>query len=128
MTIEYTYIADDGTEFDNEEECRAYEDALKVQFDSVVIFDENKNILSHDWEEIEGNDFYIVIVAAEPARELFDKLGDYISFKKPKFEVHAGDVLAWDLYSEEWYNVHDRIEEFTRLIGELHTKTAEALP
>lgn len=128
MTIEYTYIADDGTEFDNEEECRAYEDSLKVAFDSVVIFDENKNVLSHDWEEIEGRDFYMVIVAAEPARELFDKLGYYISFEKPKFEVHAGDVLAWDLYSEEWYNVHDRIEELTRLIGELHTKTAEALP
>ncbi|MBQ6397391.1 MAG: hypothetical protein IJI06_04485 [Oscillospiraceae bacterium] len=127
MEIRYTYIADDGTEFDNEEECRAYEDALKVSFSSVVIFDENKNILSHDWEEIEGNDFYIVIVDKPEAEKLFDKLSDYISFEKPKFEIHAGDVLAWDLYSEEWFNVHERIEDYMRLIHELQTKAAEVL-
>lgn len=69
MKTKVTYIANDGTEFENKEECLTYEKSFSEMSEFVQFF--NHNFLPIEWnpddyEHMWNNIYYIVI---EPHRE-----------------------------------------------------------
>ena len=121
MTIEYTYIADDGTEFDNEEECQAYEDSIKHNLEGVVFFNDSKDILT----ELQDIDYYtqfMLIVDPKKAKDLFDWLYDYCGFAKPECDLRKGDVL---FYEDEWVSCSAEIEKCQSLLWVLDKTAVE---
>lgn len=126
MTIEYTYVADDGAEFDNEEECRAYEDSIKHNLEGVVFFNDNKDILT----ELQDINYYtqsMLIVNPKQAKDLFDWLYGYCGMEKPTCELHEGDVLFWDDEYGKWVSCKHRIEECRSLMKTLEKKALEVI-
>lgn len=114
MTIETTYIADDGTEFDTEEECLEYEDEFKRLMDSAQFFDDNF-VTRHTLEDIEYDAVYVYIRDSKKAEKLFDRLYTLISFEPPSFVSYkSGDVL-WYSDNGEWVNVNSEINRLTTI-------------
>lgn len=105
MRIETIYYADDGAEFYDEEECRAYEESIKQAFDGVIFFDGCLNKLPPDIARIEGEAFYMYILDEKKAVSLFNWLQEQISFEVPQIEVEVADYLCWDEEKDEWYNM-----------------------
>ena len=108
MRIETTYIADDGNEFDTEEECREYEDEFKQLMSSVQFFDEYF-IKCHTPEDIESDAVYVYIRDSKKAEKLFDRLFNMISFEVPFFVSYKSGDILWYTENGEWVNVNAEI-------------------
>ena len=119
---EVHYFADDGTEFDTEEECLEYERTFKDQITAVRFFDDDYDELS-DLEHIEGYGVYMYIVDRDKAELLFNRLGEYISFDQPDFGVSNGDVLMWQ--DDGWVSIRNRIEELQNVANKITQKVGE---
>ena len=114
MTLEITYIADDGTEFDTEEECRAYENEFNDLLASVEFFDENF-ILIRKVEDVESDVTFMYIRDAKKAKKLFPRLCDYISFESPDYVAYeTGDTL-WFNDVGCWVNVDAEIKRLNTI-------------
>lgn len=114
MRIETTYIADDGTEFDTEEECREYEGEFKQLMSSVQFFDDNF-IMRYTLEDIERDAVYAYIRDSKKAERLFDRLPSMISFEPPfSVSYKSGDIL-WYTDNGEWLNVNSEINRLTTI-------------
>lgn len=72
-----TYIADDGTEFDDEYDCREYENALSFKNFKGIMLDEDFK----KTEKIEGA-FYLYIPTEED-QNIFKKRSQYEGFDYP---------------------------------------------
>lgn len=122
MRTVITYIADDETEFDNEEECIAYENGLKTDIDSVIFFDERYRIMHKPSpEEIEGNAFYMKVLDAAGAERLFDYISTWVSF-----EFLAGKPIKDHYYrwlegpqADGWIDFTREIEILQKTMAEL---------
>ena len=113
MRIETTYYAFDDTEFDNAEECLAYEEPIKQLLDSCVFLNSDKEEITKDnLEDVQGNCFYIY-VKSEKANELFPWMYDTYGFEYPSNEVEADDIFMWDERRDEWFNVRNRVNYLT---------------
>ena len=115
MTTIEIYVADDGTEFRDEEECRLYEDS-KRDYSSVRFFDieqEEINPNAYTIDCLYGDANYLIIVDAERAKELFTYLYETYGFEPPR-EYETGDILAYDEDDGGWYDLVKKIDE---LIG-----------
>ena len=69
MEMKVTYIANDGTEFENREKCLAYEKSFSEMSEFVQLFDHNFLPIEwnpDDYDRMWNNIYYIVI---EPHRE-----------------------------------------------------------
>jgi hypothetical protein len=69
MKTKVTYIANDGTEFENKEECLAYEKSFSEMSEFVQLFDQDFLPVEwnpNDYERMWNHTYYIVI---EPHRE-----------------------------------------------------------
>lgn len=94
-----TWVAEDETEFDTEEECYAYEHRYDGVMDAAVFLDDEFNVIEQDFEQIYDRFVYIVIKDKEKAPGLFDALHDYEwCFVRPE-EYSDATILMWD--SEE---------------------------
>ncbi len=128
MEIITTYRSDDGTEFDTEEECLAYE-AVYRNTDSVLVFDEDLDLFDmDDLEEVFNEASYIHIVDAQAARLLFDFVeSSYGSFLPSEIEeghtYHyvdggwSGDL--WEDLDEEYQRVKNRYDSVQEALQEI---------
>ena len=114
MRTEIHYFADDETEFDTEEECRAYEEEFKDLLSSVQFFDENF-IQIRTVEDIEMNVVFMYIKDFLKAYDLFNRLCSWISFEVPyNVPYYNGDIL-WMNDTGEWINVGREINRLTAI-------------
>ena len=114
MRTEIHYFADDETEFDTEEECRAYEEAFRDLLSSVQFFDENF-ITLRTVEDIEAGAVFMYIKDSLKASDLFDRLCGWISFEAPYgVPYYTGDIL-WMKDTGEWINVGMEIYRMTAI-------------
>ena len=106
MEIKTTYISDDGTEFDTEEECLQYE-AVYKDTSSVMLFDGGLNEMdSSDLKESYETASYIYIVNAQSARLLFDYI--YASYGYPlPYQIEEGHMYRYDERIEKWEDVNE---------------------
>ena len=106
MRIEVKYFADDETEFETEEECRAYEEATALNMGSVVWFDEDLNRMdSPGILDIESSAYGMYIIDEEKAVGLCNWLYEQISFQPPHIEMPKGAFLWYDVEIDEWVDV-----------------------
>ena len=120
MRAETIWYADDDTEFYSEEECRAYEEQCKADFNSVLFFDENgkpneKPVLN--W--IESESMYIYIKDADAAERLFAWLYEQCSFYAPEVEIKTGHVLAWNCGDDSWHDMTVELEDMKLKMAEI---------
>lgn len=96
MEIRTTYISDDGTEFDTEEECLEYE-AVYKDTSSVILLDCNARILDLDDSLDAFNHFeYIHIVKEQGARLLLDYVENWNGNCLPECDIVEGHTYVYD--------------------------------
>lgn len=129
MTEKVTYIADDGTEFDYEDECREYETTQEILplFENVQMWDDCENLIPTPtcWEEIKTalEDLYFIRGAG--LDELWDAIynadleNQMLSYETFRTEVNSAsetDLLMFDSDMDEWVNVNYLFDEYRRIL------------
>ena len=109
MTQRVIYIADDGEEFETEEECRAYE-RCKAGLPGILGFDDDG--VYQDPEETDAdsafNDSqYVFITNAEQAVETLKFVRDLYGYEVPTM-FQTGDLMHYDGEEDKWENVIDK--------------------
>lgn len=129
MRTETTYYAFDETEFDNEQDCLAYEESLNRSMASVIFFNENrKRIVQPTCEDIECYAMYMKIVDADKAEEIFDWLPAYISFEKPKGKLKNGTLYSYNCDNGGWDDMQKIEENLRRIRLELEEQCDDEHP
>jgi hypothetical protein len=107
------FVADDGTEFDNEKECLEYEGHINDIKKCFVLYGEKLNKLTNDSSE---SVYYLHILEkpVEVATYLYDEYG-------LGFNVEAVDRIGIYYYDDNglWKYVDDVIKDYTNRINEL---------
>lgn len=120
MRIEVHYFAEDDTEFDTEEECKAYEQSLWDNFDSAIFFDENFNIMSRERNGISGVAdcaMYMQIIDAKKAERLIMWLYSYAGMSVDGIsDLVDGDIYAWDDDDGVWYSPKKKLREWQKTV------------
>ena len=115
------YRADDGTDFDDEYDCRFYEWQCSVrdeQSPQVVLMDANYKRLPLDHTDSYNDVYYIFIGDEKSAHFLYDIWDcDMVDTYRPDFlcgyKVKTG-LYAYDEEDEKWYHLGDKLEEIQR--------------
>ena len=114
MTELHLYIADDGTEFEDEEECLRHEVGCRVQLlKGVVLLDENfRPIPLSDLSQWE-NAWFIYAKDIPALRDLSDVWDwDLTGVSPPRFLfADTPGLFAYDGIIDEWYHMGTRLQE-----------------
>lgn len=115
--MEIIYIADDGTKFDNEDECLAHERKLRMR---KANFAENIRLFSKDKEEfifIDGDDyeraFFMEILTDEAAAMLEEWVREeYNSYMFNNKTIPTAGRFYFDETNDEWVNVEELRQKY----------------
>ena len=114
MTELHLYVADDGTEFEDEEECLLYEAGCRARgLKGVVLLDENFHPLPlsdlSQWE----NAWFIYAKDIQALRDLSDIWDwDLTGISPPRFLfADTPGLFAYDGTIDEWYHMGTRLQE-----------------
>lgn len=114
MTELHLYIADDGTKFEDEDECLQYEAGCRAQeLKGVVLLDENfRPIPLSDLSQWE-NAYFIYAKDIQALRDLSDVWDwDLVGISPPRFLfADTPGLFAYDGTIDEWYHVGTRLQE-----------------
>jgi len=121
MREKITYIADDETEFDNKEECMAYEAEQTNRFqqvkNNVLAFDKDGRVLVFDNEddfmEIYDQIDYLIVTTTIPSDSVqFIEDRGYCTIPITKGAYHySSAAYEWDNYSV-WNPIKEYIKEY----------------
>ena len=111
----HLYIADDGTEFEDEEECLRHETGCRAQKlkGQVTLLDENFRLIPlsdlGQWE----NAWFIYAKDIQALRDLSDVWDwDLTGMRAPRFLfADTPGLFAYDETIDEWYHVGTRLQE-----------------
>lgn len=112
MTEKIIYIANDGKEFDNENDCLNYEFEQSIKDFTVKIWDENKNPLAFNSQLNLEKIWYIKIEHPQQAKildDLHEQAGLYTPFNG---NYNRNLIGLW------WYNEMDEFINLTELVAE----------
>ena len=114
MTELHLYIAEDGTEFEDEEECLRHEAGCRAQLlKGVVLLDENfRPIPLSDLSQWE-NAWFIYAKDIQALRDLSDVWDwDLTGISPPRFLfADTPGLFAYDGTIDEWYHMGTRLQE-----------------
>lgn len=114
MTELHLYIADDGTEFEDEEECLRHEAGCRAQgLKGIVLLDENfRPIPLSDLSQWE-NAWFIYAKDIQALRDLSDVWDwDLTGVAPPRFLfADTPGLFAYDGTIDEWYHMGTRLQE-----------------
>lgn len=127
MTQRVIYIADDGEEFETEEECFVYERCMTgmhgiLGFDCEGEFQDPKQ---SDVDRAFYDSEYVFIVDEEEAAKTFEFIKDHYGYEVPK-EFHNGDLLHYNGEEDEWDNTIDKYIIFTERLTTLFESVRNA--
>ena len=111
----HLYIAEDGTNFEDEEECLAYEAAqsAKTLKGKVVLLGEHFEVIPldnlADWKRI----FFIFAKDVSALHELYDVWDwDFTGMPAPDFlEGDTAGLFAYDEDYDSWYHMGTRLQK-----------------
>ena len=108
-----TYVADDGTEFENEEECLRHEAGCRAQgLKGIVLLDENfRPIPLSDLSQWE-NAWFIYAKDIQALRDLSEICDWYLTgMRPPRFLLaDTPGLFVYDETIDEWYHMGTRIQ------------------
>lgn len=129
MTEKVIYIADDGTEFEYEDDCCEYETAQELLplFENVQMWDccEKPIPTPTCWDEIETALDEMHFIRGSGIEELWDaiynadlehQMLDYDSFRNEVFTANDTDLLMFDGDADCWVNVNSLFDEYRRIL------------
>ena len=122
MTELHLYVADDGTEFEDEEECLWHETGCRAQElkGQVALLDENFRLLPlsdlSQWE----NAWFIYAKDIQALRDLSDLWDwDLTGMRAPRFLfADTPGLFAYDEIIDEWYHVGTRLQEIQSIVDQ----------
>lgn len=123
MREELRYIADDGSVFEDESDCREYEFQQNTKNGKWTLLDCNKNILDNTNPRSYEECSFVYLPNSHAARELTeawdeDTIGCYLPDFLNDWSVDTG-LWAFDDSCDEWYHVGNRIAEYQDLADEV---------
>lgn len=130
MTEVTKYIADDGTEFDDEWDCRQYEWTQTIGEPTFFLLGSELNLLDVKNANSYDDAWYIYIPTFDALRQLKKVWGEgFIDTLSPWFiwkdedEIDLG-LWAYDdsIHNDGWYHLGKYIEEKTMLANECLSK------
>ena len=113
------YIADDGTEFEYEDDCMAYEWGMKTEGTDYTLLGRNYEVLSNV-ESVSYEDCYYIFLPSEKSAQQIIDAWDYevIGMEAPRFlwgryynDMPDLGLWAYDETTEGWYHVGNRMKE-----------------
>lgn len=130
------YVANDGTEFEDKEECLEYEGATKFSdvLSTVIFFSENGEIIpsSHDLHQFNSaydDALFIMIPSSSNLKdERIEKFSrDIMNDLYGKVFPTTTGIYRWDAWDGEWISFEDDSKDFIEKWSELlnifiHTK------
>lgn len=129
MTEKITYIADDGAEFENEDDCHEYElvQVLLPLFEKVQMWDywEDPIPTPTNWEEIGNALDKLHYIRGSGIEELWEAIYDadmehmmldYESFRNQVCGANDTDLLMFDNDVDCWVNVNYLFDEYRKIL------------
>lgn len=124
MTIKRTYIACDGIEFENREDCIAHEadiNAELILLRECRFFDSNRNRIElNEYEHLSNiaSETYYMYVASEAAIRILATLFAEYGFRCPWSEDNCNQQIGHYVYMDDngWVCLEERIEETKKII------------
>ena len=107
------YEAFDGTQFEDEDECKDYEldcEAKKVE-NEIVLLDQYGKVIAGSYANIDFDKVFTIAVGNVEAVELLTKIFDEAGIYAPKNGFKENTVYWWDDEKIEWLNVAEKIAE-----------------
>ncbi len=116
MTEKITYIAFDGSEFANEDECLEYEAELNFGAfkDHVFLFDDKRRLMPFSLDNFEACS-YISINNDRAAASFVAAMEEEGYSELPR----AKGVYKYNTRKDKWENLHEKLADLTELIKEL---------
>lgn len=108
------YIADDGTEFDDDFECEKYEYKCDFKNNNIIILDREGEILDSS-DDINFNFCHYIKVKSFKDLDILQKIYEYNEFNVPN---DIGEFY-YDDESDYWYLIDDKIEELNDELNKL---------
>lgn len=110
MEIKNIYIADDGEEFEDEEECLAYEEQMK-SIDGVELFTYTfENCTGQGGWNAYEHATYMFIRDPDKAKKYFQYILEQCGYDSPT-DCRPGDCFRLDERTGDWINMRDEIQE-----------------
>lgn len=129
MTEKITYVADDGTEFECEDDCREYEVAQEIlpSFENVQMWDCCKKPIPTPtcWIEIESALSEMYYIRGSDLEEFWNAIYnnnmehmmlDYDSFRREVYNMDDSDLLMFDSEVDNWVNVNYLFDEYRKIL------------
>ena len=116
MTKKITYIAFDGSEFADEDECIDYENELNFRAfkDHVFLFDDERKLMPFSLANFEAC-FYVSINDDRAAASFVAAMEAEGYTELPR----AKGVYEYNARKDEWDDLHEKLADLTELIEEL---------
>lgn len=121
MTEKILYVADDGAEFESEEECLTYERTLGFDFikDDITFWDEHFKKLNIDEEDLADKVFYVKI-DSENAYGWFNNLlweeGFSTLEKCVSNRSKVTGLYFYDSYRDVWKQLEGEMDDLYSII------------
>lgn len=116
MRVIKTYVAEDGTTFDNEQECAEYEEELRINTfaDTALLFDEEGNKMPLSAMNFERA-IYIKAVTDEAAAFMAE---EFRYCDNPWWNSDTAKAGCWVFFGDAWRPIED-ILEMARIIEQI---------
>lgn len=101
------YVADDGTTFDDEWDCKDYEFRKSLSLDDIEVYDENGNKFDDILSEDAYNNCVKVVVKTDKAVSDLHKIVKYTGF------IGYDDIDSpgiWHAKDEDWFVTFEKEE------------------
>ena len=108
------YIADDGTEFDNEIECNEYEHECNMKNSEIIMLNSNGKKLEITDENYERCSY--IKITNDKDLNIIKQMGYNIGLYENPEEIGE---FYWNYEDEYWIKIDDRIEELESDLEEL---------
>lgn len=103
--MKVVYIADDGTEFNNEIECKSYEYESNIKNNTIIMLNKEGDKLDSS-NDMNIEHCYYIKVKTNKDLEILQKIYDYTGFTVP-YEI--GEFYYGE--NDSWYLIDNRIKE-----------------
>lgn len=112
MRVIKTYVADDGTRFDNEYDCAAHEEKMRANVfaDSALLFDEDGKRLPLTCDNF-GEATFIICKTTASAEYMLEEFGR--TWENPWMKDCSGPKAgAWIYFHQEWIEADELLGAF----------------
>lgn len=119
MTTYVTYVAEDGTEFETEDECAAYERMQSVC--GIRFFDQNLNEIPVNGSAVIAAEksYFFVVENDEQANDFSRLIHEEYGERYWPEVVSDGQAWAYDADKEAWFELHEIVDGYRGLLTQL---------